>query len=92
VVYLCRIKQKADFFSHVIPSRYLPGIKVKKWKCFKKMKHLQEQPSLFFETPTHCRGKIPCSRHPSTTLQKSTQCFTHEDRLTTKRIIDALWS
>jgi hypothetical protein len=30
VVCLCRVKQKADFFSHVIPSRYLPGIKVKK--------------------------------------------------------------
>jgi hypothetical protein len=30
VVCLCRVKQKADFFSHVIPNRYLPGIKVKK--------------------------------------------------------------
>jgi hypothetical protein len=46
----------------------------------------------FFEMPTLCRGKIPCSRHPSTTLQKSTQCFMHEDRLTTKRMIDALRS
>ncbi len=58
VVCLCRVKQKADFFSHVIPSRYLPGIKVKKWRCFKKMKHLQKQKLSFLKCPPFAEEKF----------------------------------
>lgn len=71
------IKHWEDFiFIFLCDIQQITQGKSRKQKsAFQKTKHLQEQALQFSKRPPFTKEKIHAVRHPSTTLQKSTQCF-----------------